>query len=61
MGKLLSSYYWVKIRYEKEIRVHCPTEQIAKDHAMERFINGLPGISADDLRIIHVEQSEDRK
>ena len=53
--------YWVKIRLEKEFRVHVPNENIAKDHAMERFIAGLPGISADDLRIIHVETSEDRK
>ena len=53
--------YWVKIRYETEIRVSCPNEQVAKDHAMERFIAGLPGINADDLRIIHVETSEDRK
>jgi len=61
MAKLLSSFYWVKVRYEKELRVHCPNETIAKDKAMHDFINGLPGISADDLRIIHVEQSEDRK
>ena len=53
--------YWVKIRLEQELRVHCPNETIAKDHAMERFIAGLPGISANDLRIIHVETSEDRK
>jgi hypothetical protein len=53
--------YWVKIRYETELRVHCPNENVAKDHAMERFLAGLPGISADDLRIIHVETSEDRK
>lgn len=53
--------YWVKIRYETEIRVHCPNENVAKDYAMERFLAGLPGISADDLRIIHVETSEDRK
>jgi hypothetical protein len=61
MSKLLSSFYWVKVRYEKEIRVKCPNENVARDHAMELFINGLPGISADDLRVIHVEQSEDRK
>ena len=53
--------YWVKIRLEKELHVHVPNENIAKDKAMEDFINGLPGISADDLRIIHVETSEDRK
>ena len=53
--------YWVKIRLEKEFRVYVSNENIAKDHAMERFIAGLPGISADDLRIIHVETSEDRK
>ena len=53
--------YWVKIRLEQELRVHCPNEDVARDHAMERFINGLPGISADDLRIIHIETSEDRK
>ena len=53
--------YWVKIRLEQEIRVHCPNEDVARYHAMDRFIAGLPGISADDLRIIHIETSEDRK
>jgi len=53
--------YWVKIRYETEIRVHCPNENVAKDHAMEKFIANLPGINADDLRIMYVETSEDRK
>jgi hypothetical protein len=53
--------YWVKIRYEQEVRVHVPSEQVAKDHAMERFIAGLPGISAKDLRIMYIETSEDRK
>ncbi len=53
--------YWVKIRYEQEVRVHVPSEQVAKDHAMERFIAGLPGVSAKDLRIMYIETSEDRK
>jgi hypothetical protein len=61
MGKLLSSNYWVKLRYETEIRVHTPNEEIAKQKAMHDFIERLPGISAEDLRIIHVETSEDRK
>jgi hypothetical protein len=53
--------YWVKIRYETEIRVHCPNENVAKDHAMELFLAALPNVNANDLRIIHVETSEDRK
>ena len=53
--------YWVKVRYEKEIRVHVVTEEIAKIKAMHDFLTELPNISEKDLRIIHVETSEDRK
>lgn len=56
-----TSNYWVKVRYEKEIRVHVVTEEIAKVKAMHDFITELPNISEKDLRIIHVETSEDRK
>ena len=56
-----TSNYWVKVRYEKEIRVHVVTEEIAKVKAMHDFLTELPNISEKDLRIIHVETSEDRK
>jgi hypothetical protein len=56
-----TSNYWVKVRYEKEIRVHVVTEEIAKIKAMHDFLTELPNISEKDLRIIHVETSEDRK
>jgi hypothetical protein len=56
-----TSNYWVKVRYEKEIRVHVVTEEIAKIKAMHDFLTELPNISEKDLRIIHVVTSEDRK
>lgn len=56
-----TSNYWVKVRYEKEIRVHVVNEEIAKVKAMHDFLVELPNISEKDLRIIHVETSEDRK
>mgnify|MGYP007090448617 CR=1 FL=1 len=56
-----TSNYWVKVRYEKEIRVHVVNEEIAKVKAMHDFLTELPNISEKDLRIIHVETSEDRK
>jgi len=59
MAKLYN--YWVKVRYEKEIRVHVVTEEVAKVKAMHDFLTELPNISEKDLRIIHVETSEDRK
>jgi hypothetical protein len=56
-----TSNYWVKVRYEKEIRVHVVNEEIAKVKAMHDFLTELSNISEKDLRIIHVETSEDRK
>ena len=56
-----TSNYWVKVRYEKEIRVHVVNEEIAKVKAMHDFLTELTNISEKDLRIIHVETSEDRK
>ena len=55
-----SSYFWVKIRYEKEIRVHVPNEDVAKAKAMHDFIEDVKNIKENDLRIIHVVTSEDR-
>jgi hypothetical protein len=56
-----SSNYWVKLRYEKEVRVYVASEAIAKAKAMHDFLNELPNISEKDLRIMYVETSEDRK